>query len=87
MVARALLPWASTCELLPDGGKPVPMTRLHASGVFEVEMPGTTLFRYRFRVTYPDGVRRDVDDPYRFLPTISEEDLFLLGKGDDHRAH
>ena len=87
LVARALLPWASTCELLPDGGKPVPMTRLHASGVFEVEMPGTTLFRYRFRVTYPDGVRRDVDDPYRFLPTIYEEDLFLLGKGDYHRAH
>lgn len=87
LVARALLPWASACELLPEGGKPVPMTRLHASGVFEVELPGSALFRYRFRVTYPDGVRRDVDDPYRFLPTISEDDLFLLGKGDDHRAH
>lgn len=87
LVARALLPWASACELLPDGGKPVPMARLHASGVFEVELPGTEPFRYRLRVTYPDGVRRDVDDPYRFLPTISEDDLFLLGKGDDHRAH
>jgi 1,4-alpha-glucan branching enzyme len=87
LVARALLPWASACELLPEGGKPVPMARLHASGVFEVELPGSALFRYRFRVTYPDGVRRDVDDPYRFLPTISEDDLFLLGKGDDHRAH
>ena len=38
LVARALLPWASACELLPEGGKPLPMTCLHASGVFEVEI-------------------------------------------------
>ena len=88
LVARALFPWASACEFVPDGpAKPVPMTQLHASGVFEVELPGAALFRYRFRVTYPDGVSRLVDDPYRFLPTISEDDLFLIGKGDDHRAH
>ena len=88
LVARSLFPWASACELVPDGPtKPVPMKQLHASGVFEVELPGTAPFRYRFRVTYPDGVSRLVDDPYRFLPTISEDDLFLLGKGDDHRAH
>ncbi len=88
LVARSLFPWASACELVPEGPtKPVPMKQLHASGVFEVELPGTALFRYRFRVTYPDGVSRLVDDPYRFLPTISEDDLFLLGKGDDHRAH
>jgi 1,4-alpha-glucan branching enzyme len=88
LVARSLFPWASACELVPDGPtKPVPMKQLHASGVFEVELPGSALFRYRFRVTYPDGVSRIVDDPYRFLPTISEDDLFLLGKGDDHRAH
>ena len=88
LVARSLFPWASACELVLEGPtKPVPMKQLHASGVFEVELPGTALFRYRFRVTYPDGVSRLVDDPYRFLPTISEDDLFLLGKGDDHRAH
>ena len=87
LVVRSLLPWATGCELLPEGGAPVPMKRLHASGVFELELPGDVLFRYRFRATYPDGVRREFDDPYRFLPTISEDDLFLLGKGDDHRAH
>ena len=88
LVARSLFPWASACELVPEGpAKPVPMRLLHASGVFEAELPGGDLFRYRFRVTYPDGVSRLVDDPYRFLPTITEDDLFLLGKGDDHRAH
>ena len=87
LVVRSLLPWATGCELLPEGGAPVPMKRLHASGVFELELPGNALFRYRFRASYPDGVRREFDDPYRFLPTISEHDLFLLGKGDDHRAH
>ena len=88
LVARALFPWAAACELLPEGpAKAVPMSRLHPAGVFEVELPGSALFRYRFRVTYPDGVTRVVDDPYRFLPTISDDDLFLFGKGDDHRAH
>ena len=88
LVARSLFPWASACELVPEGpAKPVPMKQLHASGVFEAELAGDRPFRYRFRVTYPDGVSRLVDDPYRFLPTISEDDLFLLGKGDDHRAH
>ncbi|MCX6622131.1 MAG: 1,4-alpha-glucan branching protein GlgB [Acidobacteria bacterium] len=28
-----------------------------------------------------------MEDPYRFWPTISEDDLFLLGKGDDHRVY
>jgi len=88
LVARALFPWAGACELVPEGkAKPVLMKLLHASGLFEAELPGSAPFRYRFRVTYPDGVSRLVDDPYRFLPTITEDDLFLLGKGDDHRAH
>lgn len=88
LVARALFPGASACALVPgDATPPTPMTLLHAGGIFEVALAGSAHFRYRFHVTYPDGVSRLVDDPYRFLPTLTEEDLFLLGKGDDHRAH
>nr|WP_218852641.1 1,4-alpha-glucan branching protein GlgB [Spelaeicoccus albus] len=36
---------------------------------------------YRLRVTYPDGTENEVDDPYRFLPTVGEVDRYLIGEG------
>jgi 1,4-alpha-glucan branching enzyme len=36
---------------------------------------------YRVDVTYGDGHRHRVDDPYRFLPTLGETDLFLINEG------
>lgn len=87
VVARALFPGASSCALVRGGKfKPRAMVRLADEGVFEVVVPKSGLFAYRFAVSYPDGVVHTVEDPYRFSPTISEPDLFLIGKGDDHRV-
>jgi len=88
-VVRCLLPGALQVEVLEVGqaSKALVMERLHAVGLFERVIPGRVGLRYRLRVTYADGVAREVEDPYRFLPTISEDDLFLLGKGDDHQSH
>ena len=87
-VVRCLLPGAIAVEVLEVGGrKPLAMERLHAVGVFERVIPGKETLRYRLRATYADGVVRELEDPYRFWPTISEDDLFLLGKGDDHRVY
>lgn len=36
---------------------------------------------YRIEVTYPDGEPELVDDPYRYLPTVGEVDLYLIGEG------
>jgi len=36
---------------------------------------------YRIRVTYDDGIEHRQDDPYRFLPTLGEIDLHLIGEG------
>ncbi|MHB8273972.1 MAG: 1,4-alpha-glucan branching protein GlgB [Dermatophilaceae bacterium] len=36
---------------------------------------------YRIRVTYDDGIVHVHDDPYRFLPTLGEVDLHLVGEG------
>ena len=87
-VVRCLLPGAIAVEVVEVGGrKPLAMERLHAVGVFERVIPGKETLRYRLRATYADGVVRELEDPYRFWPTISEDDLFLLGKGDDHRVY
>ena len=87
-VVRCLLPGAVSVEVrevAADVG--LPMERLHAVGLFERVIPRREALRYRLRATYPDGTARELEDPYRFWPTISEDDLFLLGKGDDHRVY
>jgi 1,4-alpha-glucan branching enzyme len=36
---------------------------------------------YRLHVAYPDGPTLEVDDPYRYLPSLGEIDLHLIGEG------
>ncbi|EPD30737.1 1,4-alpha-glucan branching protein GlgB [Gleimia europaea] len=49
-------------------------------GIWTAVLPFYTVPDYRLRVTYGDQVV-DSDDPYRFLPTIGEMDLYLIGEG------
>ncbi len=87
-VVRCLLPGAVSAEVRDvAAGVGLPMERLHAVGLFERVIPRREGLRYRLRATYADGTARELEDPYRFWPTISEDDLFLLGKGDDHRVY
>ena len=51
------------------------MGRIHANGLFEYFFPGRQPFSYRLRMTGYDGHQWELDDPYRFLPTIGELDL------------
>lgn len=87
-VVRCLLPGAVSVEVRDvAAGVGLPMEHLHAVGLFERVIPRREGLRYRLRATYADGTARELEDPYRFWPTISEDDLFLLGKGDDHRVY
>ncbi len=36
---------------------------------------------YRVEVVYDDGITHIVDEPYRFLPTLGDIDLHLIGEG------
>ena len=86
-VARALLPGAEACELLdPSSGKAYPMDRVHPDGLFEVVLPGVAAFRHLL-VETRGGQVRQLEDPYRFLPSLSPQDLHFLAIGDDHRIH
>jgi 1,4-alpha-glucan branching enzyme len=84
---RALRPLAtSVTAVLPDGSRH-PMTHRHL-GVFEVMVPGeaavllnTGVRDYRLEVAYVDSDPQLQDDPYRYLPTLGELDLYLIGEG------
>jgi 1,4-alpha-glucan branching enzyme len=60
-------------------GKRVALERVHDGGVFEGVLDAP-LTDYRLAVDYGDNTVT-VDDPYRWLPTLGEIDLHLIGEG------
>jgi 1,4-alpha-glucan branching enzyme len=83
-VVRALQPAVEAVALVANGA-PVPMTRVHPGGLFEVEVGEPPPAGYRLEWTYPDGNRLSVGDPYRFSPTLGSVDLHLIGEGRHER--
>jgi 1,4-alpha-glucan branching enzyme len=73
-VVRAFHPDALEVAVAHPGGV-VPMRRIHESGLFAG-------YRLRYRTADTEW---EVDDPYRFLPTIGELDLHLIGEGTHYR--
>jgi 1,4-alpha-glucan branching enzyme len=78
VVVRALRPGAERVVARIEG-KEVPLEHVHA-GVWEARLPGATVTDYRLDVTY-HGSTYPTDDPYRYLPTLGEMDLHLIGEG------
>jgi 1,4-alpha-glucan branching enzyme len=101
IVVRAFLRDAVTCSVVEldgpaeKGASPVagpeklhPMERVSADGVFEVLIPRRkTFFAYQLRITRENGEMRQFHDPYRFLPTLGDQDLYLFNEGNEHRAY
>src|SRR5581483_7607221 len=91
LVARALVPGAEKVEVQPvlEKDKPtIQLTRIIKTDVFE----GTTSeadkdFSYDLVITDKAGQVRRTLDPYSFLPTLGEADLYLFGKGDERRIY
>ncbi len=64
-------------------GGVVPMQRIDDRGLFEAVIPGPELAGYRLRC-HSAGASWEMDDPYRFWPTLGELDLHLISEGS-HR--
>jgi 1,4-alpha-glucan branching enzyme len=73
-----LRPEASKVTAIIEG-KPFELERLHDGGVFGTVVDGLPT-DFRFKVTSGDETYT-VDDPYRWLPTVGEVDLHLIGEG------
>ena len=61
-------------------GGVVPMERVDQRGLFEAALPVGELDGYRLRCRGPLG-SWEMDDPYRFWPTLGDLDLHLIGEG------
>ena len=85
VIIRAFRPLATSVTAVLDDGRRLPMEHVH-EGVFAVTVPDEKVPGYRIAAVYADGsgVASDEvvrDDPYRFLPTLGEFDLYLIGEG------
>jgi len=78
-VVRALRPLADSVVAVQRDGTRVPLAHVD-SGLWQgfAAGPGQA---YQLETTYGDGSVWTADDPYRFVPTVGEMDLFLFGEG------
>ena len=63
------------------------MERLSSCGLFCYKTTDGVPFLHRFRVIRPDGISEEIEDPYRFPPTIDDFDLHLFAEGKWLRMH
>ena len=77
---RVLRPLASDVVALLDDGSRHELSH-EREGVFVGVLPFAEVRDYRLEVTYPDHEPVTADDPYRFLPTLGEVDIHLIGEG------
>ncbi len=81
LTLRAFRPDAASVTAVVNGDRH-PLKQVHEAGVFAGVLSGSsTVPDYRLEVTYPSGESYVVDDAYRFLPTVGELDLYLIGEG------
>ena len=89
VTVRAFLPGAVEVSVVPLDGSALshPLKPLHAAGLWAGEMPGRLPAAYRLRAAYGGGHTVEMEDPYRFPPTLSGFDLHLLGEGTHYRIY
>ena len=85
VVVRAYRPDANKIVVSTDFGARIPMKPLR-DGFFEAQFPGRKeAFGYLLEVHYPNQATYTLRDPYSFLPTWGELDIYLAGQGRHER--
>ena len=89
LVVRAFLQNVESCEVVDVASdERFALERRTSDGFFEGQITSRKeVFPYRLRVKRANGEIHQFYDPYRFLPTVTDEDLYLFNKGDDHRVY
>ena len=95
LVVRAYLPNAERCSVVKldkfrskKRDEIFSLTRIGNSNVFEGVLGAQKkFFTYQLKVAYNNGTINQFYDPYSFLPTISEESLYLFNEGKDRFIH
>jgi len=91
LVVRAFLPEAAKVEAVPvhEPDKPtLNLDRLHEAGLFEGSTrEANRVYAYDLVIIDHQGGKRQTRDPYSFLPTLGETDLYLFGQGNERRIY
>lgn len=89
VVVRAFLREAASCEVVDIAtDERFPLKKIASEGVFEGLAGGRAeVFRYRLRVETHQREIHQFFDPYAFLPTVGEQDLYLFNEGNEHRPY
>lgn len=88
-VVRCYLDDAKKCGFVDSAsGAKTPMKKLDESGFFELFIKGgKPIDSYFFEVSDYRGGTRVVFDAYSFGPTLTDTDVYLIGKGDERRIY
>jgi 1,4-alpha-glucan branching enzyme len=89
LVARVWAPAAEAVTLTESGGRgaSAELERAHPAGLFEAVLPDRReWFPYTLRMS-GGGLAWETGDPYRFLPTVREQDLHYFGEGAHRRLY
>ena len=86
---RVYVPDAVKCRCVEHiDQKQHPLKLVNERGLFIGFIPQKKeKFRYRIQAEWDDGSLHEYYDPYGFLPTISEHDLYLFNEGTDRQVY
>lgn len=91
VVVRAIVPDAVEVMAVPTHEKHRPaiaLRRIHDAGLFEgVTSKASAVYAYDLVIKDGAGRERRTRDPYSFLPSLGEMDLFLFGQGRERRIY
>ncbi|MCX5723834.1 MAG: 1,4-alpha-glucan branching protein GlgB [Nitrospirae bacterium] len=90
VAVRCFVPEANHVALLLSKreSQPIPMTRLHETGLFEATVPGSLeTAPYRLRITDDAGQIVERYDPYAFAPLLTDFELHLFAEGTFFKAY
>ena len=90
LVARVFSPRAAEVEIVPTHEKNKPRFSLQQirPGLFEGSTDkAKAVYAYDVVITEHDGKKVQARDPYSFLPTVGETDLYLFGQGNERRIY
>lgn len=87
LILRAFHPDAVGADVIVDG-ELLPMEDSGAKGIFWRWMTEKSLpLRYTVRFTFTDGSTWERESPYRFTPSLGEQDLYFAGEGKHYELY
>lgn len=84
IVFRTFQPYAKSIKVKSEE-KEFFLDKIHDDGLFEKSVKSDDFFKYDYLCTGFDGKTWEISDPYIFLPTISDYDLYLFNQGNHYK--